>query len=68
MLRPRGVNMHYEVELGLIIGKTLRDLHPDDTQGAMDAISGNFFLSVIGPRLHSNSTHMHQVFASADRS
>lgn len=42
VLRPRGVNMHYEVELGLIMGKTLRDLHPDDTKGAMDAIEGTF--------------------------
>jgi acylpyruvate hydrolase len=40
ILRPRGVNMHYEVELGLIMGKTVRDLHPEDTQGAMDAIEG----------------------------
>ena len=40
VLRPRGVNMHFEVELGLVIGKTVRDLHPDDTKGAMDAIEG----------------------------
>jgi acylpyruvate hydrolase len=40
VLRPRGVTMHYEVELGLIMGKTVRDLDPEDTQGAMDAISG----------------------------
>jgi acylpyruvate hydrolase len=40
VLRPKGVTMHYEVELGLIMGKTLRDLHPDDTKGAMDAIEG----------------------------
>lgn len=32
--------MHFEVELGLVIGKTVRDLHPDDTKGAMDAIEG----------------------------
>jgi len=32
--------MHYEVELGLVIGKTVRDLDPNDTQGAMDAIEG----------------------------
>lgn len=32
--------MHYEVELGLVIGKDVRDLHEDDEQGAMDAISG----------------------------
>ncbi|KAG9188266.1 acylpyruvate hydrolase [Alternaria panax] len=40
VLRPRGVNMHYEVELGLIMGRTIRDLHPEDTKGAMDAIEG----------------------------
>lgn len=36
--------MHYEVELGLIMGKTVRDLHPDDTQGALDAIEGDSIL------------------------
>ncbi|ORY14995.1 hypothetical protein BCR34DRAFT_598701 [Clohesyomyces aquaticus] len=40
VLRPKGVTMHYEVELGLIMGKTVKDLHPDDTQGALDAIKG----------------------------
>ncbi|KAF2750688.1 hypothetical protein M011DRAFT_437074 [Sporormia fimetaria CBS 119925] len=40
VLRPRGVTMHYEVELGLVMGKTLRDLDPEDTQGALDAIEG----------------------------
>ncbi|KAF2030037.1 hypothetical protein EK21DRAFT_112330 [Setomelanomma holmii] len=40
VLRPRGVTMHYEVELGLIMGKTVRDLHPEDTKGAMDAVEG----------------------------
>lgn len=44
VLRPRGVTMHYEVELGLIMGKTVRDLDPEDTKGAMDAIEGAFFL------------------------
>ncbi|GME22400.1 putative fumarylacetoacetate hydrolase family protein [Neofusicoccum parvum] len=38
VLRPRGTTMHYEVELGLIIGKTLRDLHPEDEKGALDSI------------------------------
>jgi 2-keto-4-pentenoate hydratase/2-oxohepta-3-ene-1,7-dioic acid hydratase in catechol pathway len=47
VLRPRGVTMHYEIELGLIMGKTLRDLHPDDTKGAMDAIEGTFICSEI---------------------
>jgi acylpyruvate hydrolase len=40
ILRPRGVNMHYEVELGLVMGKTVRDLHPEDTEGALSAIDG----------------------------
>lgn len=38
MLRPKGVKIHYEVELGLVIGKTIRDLRPDDHKGALDAI------------------------------
>ncbi|KAF2203754.1 hypothetical protein GQ43DRAFT_242164 [Delitschia confertaspora ATCC 74209] len=40
VLRPKGVSLHYEVELGLIMGKTVRDLDPEDTQGALDAIEG----------------------------
>ncbi|KAF1959058.1 hypothetical protein CC80DRAFT_490034 [Byssothecium circinans] len=40
VLRPRGVTVHYEVELGLIMGKQVRDLHPEDTKGALDAIEG----------------------------
>ncbi|KAF2498887.1 fumarylacetoacetate hydrolase domain-containing protein 1 [Lophium mytilinum] len=38
VLRPRGVEMHYEVELGLVMGKTVRDLDPEDTKGALDSI------------------------------
>ncbi|KAL6869938.1 hypothetical protein ACO1O0_001273 [Amphichorda felina] len=37
-LRPKGVDMHFEVELALVIGKLVRDLKADDTQGALDAI------------------------------
>ncbi|KAH6638245.1 hypothetical protein C7974DRAFT_391161 [Boeremia exigua] len=40
VLRPRGVTMHYEVELGLVMGRTVRDLREDDEQGALDAIAG----------------------------
>ncbi|KFH48102.1 putative hydrolase-like protein [Hapsidospora chrysogenum ATCC 11550] len=36
--RPKGVDLHYEVELALVIGKLVRDLRADDTQGALDAI------------------------------
>ena len=39
VLRPRGVNMHFEVELGLVMGKGLRDLDEADEKGAMSAIS-----------------------------
>ncbi|KAL1859278.1 hypothetical protein Plec18170_002394 [Paecilomyces lecythidis] len=38
VLRPKGVSLHYEVELGLVMGKTVRDLDPEDHQGALDAI------------------------------
>jgi len=30
--------MHYEIELGLVMGKTLRDFDEKDEQGALDAI------------------------------
>ncbi|OJD14812.1 hypothetical protein AJ78_04868 [Emergomyces pasteurianus Ep9510] len=39
VLRPKGVSLHYEVELALVIGKTLRDHDPADEQGALDSIS-----------------------------
>ena len=31
VLRPAGVNLHFEVELGLVIGKTIRDLDESDS-------------------------------------
>lgn len=40
VLRPRGVNLHYEVELALVMGKEVRDLDERDEQGALDAIDG----------------------------
>ena len=38
ILRPKGTNLHYEVELAAVIGKTVRDLDPNDEKGALDAI------------------------------
>ncbi|KHJ32759.1 putative fumarylacetoacetate hydrolase domain-containing protein 1 [Erysiphe necator] len=38
VIRPRGVNLHYEVELALIIGKKVKDLEESNTQCAFDAI------------------------------
>ena len=38
MIRPRGVDLHYEVELALIIGQQIKDLEASDEKGALDAI------------------------------
>ncbi|KKA28628.1 hypothetical protein TD95_001881 [Thielaviopsis punctulata] len=38
VVRPRGVNLHYEVELALVIGKTLKNLEASDEAAAMEAI------------------------------
>lgn len=40
VLRPKGVKLHYEVELAVIIGTQLRDLDGSDEKVAMDAIDG----------------------------
>ncbi|EPS35716.1 hypothetical protein H072_10868 [Dactylellina haptotyla CBS 200.50] len=40
VLCPKGVNLHYEVELGLIMGKKLTDFDERDIKGAIDAIDG----------------------------
>ncbi|KAL2155114.1 hypothetical protein VTH82DRAFT_3790 [Thermothelomyces myriococcoides] len=38
VIRPRGIDLHYEVELALILGKRLKDLNAQDEQAALDAI------------------------------
>jgi acylpyruvate hydrolase len=38
VIRPKGVDLHYEVELALILGKQVKDLEPSDEKGALDAI------------------------------
>ncbi|KAJ4290679.1 hypothetical protein N0V88_006427 [Collariella sp. IMI 366227] len=45
VLRPRGVDMHYEVELALILGKRVRDFNGQDEQAALDAIE-SYALSI----------------------
>jgi 2-keto-4-pentenoate hydratase/2-oxohepta-3-ene-1,7-dioic acid hydratase in catechol pathway len=42
ILRPKGVSLHYEVELALVMGKTVRDLDPNDEKGALDAIRSQY--------------------------
>ncbi|KAH7363832.1 hypothetical protein BKA65DRAFT_489742 [Rhexocercosporidium sp. MPI-PUGE-AT-0058] len=38
VIRPRGVDLHYEVELALVMGKTVKDLEASDMKGALDAV------------------------------
>ncbi|KAK7755293.1 hypothetical protein SLS62_002799 [Diatrype stigma] len=45
VVRPKGVDLHFEVELALIIGKQLRDLQASDEKGAFDAIE-SYALSI----------------------
>ncbi|RYP93479.1 hypothetical protein DL770_000363 [Monosporascus sp. CRB-9-2] len=45
IIRPKGVDLHYEVELALIIGKQLRDFQASDEEGALDAIE-SYALSI----------------------
>ncbi|KAK3328818.1 hypothetical protein B0H66DRAFT_2079 [Apodospora peruviana] len=45
VIRPRGVNLHYEVELALIIGKQVKDLDAADEKDALDAVE-SYALSI----------------------
>jgi len=42
VIRPRGVDLHYEVELVLIIGKTVKDFDAGDEKGALDAVESAY--------------------------
>lgn len=45
VLRPRGVKAHFEVELGLVIGKTIRNYDQNDKSAWLDAID-SYLLAV----------------------
>ncbi|KAK0632126.1 hypothetical protein B0T14DRAFT_418107 [Immersiella caudata] len=45
VIQPRGVDLHYEVELALILGKQVKNLEASDEQGALDAIE-SYALSI----------------------
>ncbi|KAI1260990.1 hypothetical protein F5Y18DRAFT_212394 [Xylariaceae sp. FL1019] len=45
VVRPKGVDLHYEIELALIMGKPLRDLKAEDEKTAFDAID-SYALSI----------------------
>lgn len=38
VIRPRGVDMHYEVELALVLGRRLKDFNAEDEKSALEAI------------------------------
>lgn len=40
VLQPKGATLHYEVELALIMGQSLRDHPVEDGESALDAIAG----------------------------
>lgn len=42
MIRPKGVDLHFEVELALIMGKRVKDLDTADEKGALEAIDSTF--------------------------
>lgn len=42
VIRPRGVDLHYEVELALIIGKRVKDLEASDEKGAFESIESMY--------------------------
>jgi 2-keto-4-pentenoate hydratase/2-oxohepta-3-ene-1,7-dioic acid hydratase in catechol pathway len=42
VMRPKGVDLHYEVELALIIGKQVKDLEASDEKGAIDSIESEY--------------------------
>ena len=42
MIRPKGVDLHYEVELALIMGNQVKDLEASEETRALDAIESLF--------------------------
>jgi 2-keto-4-pentenoate hydratase/2-oxohepta-3-ene-1,7-dioic acid hydratase in catechol pathway len=48
VLQPRGVTLHYEVELACIVGREVRNMNTDDEEEALDAVDGNFCLQLHG--------------------
>lgn len=43
VIRPKGVNLHYEIELAIIMGKKVTDLDAADEKTAYDAIDSKTF-------------------------
>ena len=63
MLRPRGVDVHYEVELGLVMGKTVRDLDAGDAKGAVGAVGGMYLIFLFGDVIYCNLIPLQATFS-----
>jgi acylpyruvate hydrolase len=44
VIRPKGVDLHYEVELALILGKQVKNLEASDEKGALDSIESSYHI------------------------
>lgn len=56
VIAPKGVSLHYEIELALIMGKRVTDLDASDEKGAFDAIDSERFPSApLSPSLLHNN-------------
>lgn len=42
VIRPKGVELHYEVELALIMGKQVKDMEPSEEIRALESIESTF--------------------------
>ena len=38
VIQPKGIDLHFEVELAVVIGSQVKDLQASDEKGALDAI------------------------------
>lgn len=43
VIRPKGVDLHYEAELAIIMGKRVKDIEESDVEGIFDAIESTLF-------------------------
>lgn len=62
VIRPKGVDLHYEVELALIMGKQVKNLEASDEKAAYDSIESKLPLDhsmadVNGSRLCAQYRH-----------
>ena len=42
VIRPKGADLHYEIELALIMGKQVKDLEDSEETRSLDAIESSF--------------------------